>query len=214
MSARSARSSLRRRPAAGLVHRYDDLVFKQLFDVGVVAQRMIGCARFQSHQNDVVGALVQRRQVPHRRRHLDYGERRARITPGKIEQDRRQISDRDGFRTADAQFPACRVGQKVDVHHALFKFVERGVAASEQSAAVHGGLDASPAAVEQTDLERVFQIGNDLGNGRLRDAQSLRGPRHAAFRRDGCKNVEIAQPQMPSDPIFPIRDAASGVHEP
>jgi hypothetical protein len=49
-------------------------------------------------------------------------------------------------------------------------------------------------AVEQFDAERVFEIGDDGGHGRLRHAKLRRGLGHAAPLHHSEEEVQIAQP--------------------
>ena len=103
----------------------------------------------------------------------------------------RATGDRVG--RADADLPGRRVGQEFDVLHALAQVVEDRDAALLQCEAVGRRHDAAPPAVDQSHAERVFELGNRLGYGRLRDVEAARRLAHAAGVDQGGEDVEVAQ---------------------
>lgn len=66
-----------------------------------------------------------------------------------------------------------------------------------------GQLDAAPAAIEQPHAEGVLEIGNRLGDHRLRDRKiSSRAP-HCAGVCDRHENAEVAQFEARTDAVAP-----------
>ncbi len=85
----------------------------------------------------------------------------------------------------------------------MLELVERCDPALEQRAAIDRRLDSLRAAIEKTNAECVLQAGNDLGDGRLGDAELGRGLGHAAGVHDREKNLQVAKAQATADAIFP-----------
>src|SRR5262249_31747883 len=86
-----------------------------------------------------------------------------------------------------------RIGEIFDRPDPLLQFIEYCRAAVEHGAGVHRRLDASRAALEQRHTERALEVGDDSGDGRLRQAQ-LRGRlSHASALTDGEQYVQVAQ---------------------
>ena len=116
------------------------------------------------------------------------------------------MEERGGYelRTANAQFAHPRISEKLDVLDALSQFVESGKAAPLERSAIRGRLDALSFAIEQPHAQRVLKVGDDLGHGRLRDAELLGRLGHASDPNDRRKHVEIAQTQAPANLAFPV----------
>ena len=68
----------------------------------------------------------------------------------------------DGDRASDPQFSGGRIGQEIDVLHALLQLVEGDGGVIQQRARIDRGLDAARIAIEQPDAERGFYIGDGL----------------------------------------------------
>ena len=74
----------------------------------------------------------------------------------------------------------------------LLQLVEDGDAGVAERLTVAGQLNAAPAAIEQPHAEGVLEIGNRLGDHRLRDREiSSRAP-HGAGVCDRHENAEVA----------------------
>src|SRR5262249_26613620 len=87
---------------------------------------------------------------------------------------------------------------------ALLELVENDGPALEQGAAVDRRLDTLRIAVKQAHAEGMLQIGDHLGDGRLRNAEMCRRLGHAAALHDGEEHVEIAQPETAANLAFPV----------
>ena len=77
---------------------------------------------------------------------------------------------------SDPHFPSRRVGEKLDVLHALAQVVEYGRSAIEQRATVLGRLDPLAVAVEQAHAERMLQFRDRSRNVGLRRIQAFAPP--------------------------------------
>src|SRR5262249_9277845 len=73
-----------------------------------------------------------------------------------------------------------RIGEELDVLHALAQLVEHGDASPDDGLAVLRRRDAPGAAFEQPHAERMLEIGDRARDRRLRGAESLRRLSHAA----------------------------------
>jgi hypothetical protein len=60
------------------------------------------------------------------------------------------------------------------------------------------------ASIDETNAERVLEIGNYLRNGGLRNAELLRRLGHAASLNDCREYMQISQPEAPADLTFPV----------
>ena len=81
---------------------------------------------------------------------------------------------RERVRGADPDFARSPVGQKFDVPDALLQLVEGGNAALEKRATEGRRFDAAGASIDKPHAERMLEIGNDFGNGRLGKEKSRR----------------------------------------
>src|SRR5215470_9710207 len=128
------------------------------------------------------------------------------MSAGKCIHYRRKVCGRKRFRTPNPQFTTRRVGEKSDIHYALFELIKRGIAALEQSTTIHRWFDASPSPIEEAHVQRVLQVGDHLRNGRLRNSELLSRLRHAAKLCDRKKYMQILQPKPAPNPAFPVDD--------
>ena len=86
----------------------------------------------------------------------------------------------------------------------LLELIEHGDPAFEQCVAIDGRLDSVWSPVEKTQSDRMLNLCDRLGDGRLRN-RKLRGRfAHAARFRNGQKNVQIAQPEAFSNAVRPV----------
>ncbi len=106
--------------------------------------------------------------------------------------------------TADPHFPRGRIGQEFDVPDALLQFVENSDAAFEERVAVDRRLDATGAAVEKPHSERVFEIGDHLGNGGVGNTEVSRRLGHAAALNDGREDMQVPQLKPAADLTLPV----------
>src|SRR5262249_23921717 len=95
----------------------------------------------------------------------------ARISPGQWVEDggnKARSNDDSSYQRS----PARRgVGEELYLLHALPQLVERHETTVEKCAPIECGLDTLRAAIEESDAERVFHIGNRLGYGGLRHGE-------------------------------------------
>ena len=82
----------------------------------------------------------------------------ARIAPGEPVDDAGNETRGEKGAASDPHFTSCRVGEKLDVLHALVQVIEYGCSAIEQRAAVLGWLDALRVAIEQLHAKGMFQF--------------------------------------------------------
>src|SRR5271168_2787512 len=90
----------------------------------------------------------------------------------------KSVDERPG--APDPQFSHRRIGQERDLLHASSQIIEHGGAAIEQYSAIDRCLDALGGPIEETDAERMLQVGNCFRYDRLRDGQLLRRPSHTS----------------------------------
>ncbi len=107
---------------------------------------------------------------------------------------------------SNTRFPRRRVGEKLDVLHALAQLVENSYSAIEQRATILGRLDTLALAVEQAHAERVLQVGNRFRNVGLGGVQLLRRLPHAAGLHDCHKDVHVLQPDPSADAVTHLHD--------
>src|SRR5215813_544471 len=69
--------------------------------------------------------------------------------------------------TADSHLPRNRVRQVLDSLDAGSQIIKHGDTAVEKRTTIHCRLDTAPAAIEQTDAERMFKIGNCARDDRM-----------------------------------------------
>src|SRR5262245_11119346 len=93
----------------------------------------------------------------------------------------------------------CGIGQELDLVHSLTQLIEYRQAPAHEHAAVEGWLDATRAAVQQPNPERVFEIGNCLGDGRLGHRETLCGLSHAPQLHDREQHVQVTHPDAATD---------------
>src|SRR5262249_51369136 len=91
-----------------------------------------------------------------------------------------------------------------DVSDALLQCIENLNAAFEERVAVDRRLDALSAAVEKPHAERVFEIGDHLGNRGLRNAEVLRRFGHAAALNDRREHMQVPQLKPAPNLTFPV----------
>src|SRR5262249_48319574 len=105
---------------------------------------------------------------------------------------------------ADPHLAGRRIGKMLDFLDALPQVIEHGAAPLQQRGAIACGLDSLRGAIEETHTDRVFQIGNCLGYGRLGNRQLYGSFPHAALAQDGHEHVQVAQPEPPANPRLPL----------
>src|SRR5262245_65163660 len=91
-------------------------------------------------------------------------EHDARIAPGEPVDDAGNETRREKGAASNPHFSSRRVGEKLDVLHALVQVVEYGRSTIEQRSTVLGWLDALRVAVEQLHAKSMFQFCNRPGN--------------------------------------------------
>jgi hypothetical protein len=84
----------------------------------------------------------------------------ARVLPRQPMDHRKYDTLRQGWAAADSHLTCGGVGEKLDILQSLINLIEGGDAAFEQSAAVLRRLNAPRAAVEQSNAERMFSVGD------------------------------------------------------
>src|SRR5712691_6139115 len=83
----------------------------------------------------------------------------------------RQDCAGDGLRASDAHFAYGRIGEKLDVPHALLELVIGGEPALQERATVDRRLDPLRAPIKQTHRKGALERRDDLRNGGLRHAE-------------------------------------------
>src|SRR5262249_37792352 len=101
------------------------------------------------------------------------------------------VDERSG--AAKPQLSERRGGKENQRLNATPQFIEHDRSAIDEGMAVGGRFDALRVAIEETDSERVFEVGYRFRDNGLRDRKAFRRPDHASALRDGEKNVKIAQ---------------------
>jgi len=109
---------------------------------------------------------------------------------------------------ADSYVTGSRVGQELKPLHAASQVVEYGNAAVEECATIQRGLDALRTPIEETNAERMLEIGDRSGDDRMRDGKTFRRSRNAAGIRHSNKHVEVAQFHATAHTIRPLHDHA------
>jgi hypothetical protein len=74
-----------------------------------------------------------------------------------------------------------------------------------ERAAVDRRHDALRASIKETDGERLLEVGNDLRNRGLRDAELGRRLGHAAASHDGEKDLQVPEAQPPAEAGLHVR---------
>ncbi len=115
--------------------------------------------------------------------------------------DRRQHTGQDDLGTADGEFTRRRVGEELDPLEPPAHLVEYVDGRLEQCPSIRRGLNPLGAAVEQTDAQRLLQLGNRLGDNRMRDGEPGGCLRHAAGFRHRKHDVQIAQTDATADTV-------------
>ena len=106
---------------------------------------------------------------------------------------------------SDPHFPSSRVGEKLDVLHALAQLIEDGGPAIEQRATVLGRLDPLAVAVEQAHAERMLQFRDRSAKWWAGWCSGVRRLPHAAGLHDGHQDVQVLQ-------LHPASDAIAQLH--
>jgi hypothetical protein len=102
-----------------------------------------------------------------------------------------------------------RISQKLDFVHTLPNLVENRDTALEKRPSVQRGLDAACAAIEEANSERTLQLRNRLGCRRLSETQLARRFRDAAPLHDGVEELQVTQPQSPTDDLSSLHWGSS-----
>src|SRR5215831_8499714 len=69
--------------------------------------------------------------------------------------------------------------------------------------------DAAPAAVQESNAERIFQLDDRLGNSGLGDVETLRRLSHAPGFNDGQQDIEVTQFQPTLGAMVPRHESHS-----
>ena len=86
----------------------------------------------------------------------------------------------------------------------MLKVIEDGSPTFQQCTAVARWLYPLRAAVEETNAEGFFEIGDSFGNRRLGDRQIRSGLSHATGFRDGKQDVKVSELETAPDAIRPL----------
>src|SRR5262249_8756864 len=100
---------------------------------------------------------------------------------------------RDRFGASDVQLARRRVGKEVDLVDALIDLIEDREAAPEQGASIKRRLCATLAAIQKLHPERLFQVGDCLGNDWLGDRKALGGLPHGAALGNSRQDFQLPQ---------------------
>src|SRR5262245_20042093 len=98
---------------------------------------------------------------------------------------RRYDGNRNRLSRANADFPRCRVGKKVDVLNALSQVIEDCDTAFLEGKAEGGRYDSAPSAIDEPDAKRTLQFCNRLGYGWLGYVEMASRLSHAAGINEG-----------------------------
>jgi hypothetical protein len=131
--------------------------------------------------------------------HLDAG-----ILVGKPPNDIGQKREPRRLHAADPHFSCGRIGQEFDIPDGLLQLIEYRNAAFEERATVDRRLDAAGAAIEKPHAERVFEIGDDLGDGGVGNTEVPRRLGHAAVLNDRRDDMQVPQFQPAADLTLPV----------
>src|ERR1700733_3237214 len=105
--------------------------------------------------------------------------------------DRRQDCGRNALLTSDPHLSDRRIGQELDVPDALSELVERRVSPRKQCAAIDRRLDTARTTIEKAYAERMLELGDHLGTGRLAHTERFGRLRHAVALHGGEEDVQI-----------------------
>src|SRR5262249_7349115 len=125
----------------------------------------------------------------------------ARMAPGKPFDDAGNETRSERGSASNPHLSSRRVGEKLDVLHALAQVIEYGRSAIEQRATVLRRLDPLAVAVEQAHAEGMLQFRDRSRNRRLGAVEAFRRLPHAASLHHGHEDVEVLQLQPASDAI-------------
>ena len=120
-----------------------------------------------SHDHQLDSALFQS-AICHRRFGSQEMNGDARILPGKPIDDRGSKAGGNDDGSPNPYFASLGVGEKLDMFYSLPQLIEGDEAAIEKGAPINRGLYALRTAIQETDPERVFHVGNRLRYCRLR----------------------------------------------
>src|SRR5262249_50165535 len=167
-------------PIAFRARHYVERIFKQNFDV----QILIRNRHHHSTEDNLDAAFPHVAILQSRRRRLRHVKLKLwKSTREPIDHSRNETrSHRLGAPNADLS--GRWVGQELDLFDPLPQVVERGDGPFEQSTAIQCGLDALGSAIEETDAERVLDVGDRLRYSRLRHRELRRCLPHATALRD------------------------------
>jgi hypothetical protein len=115
---------------------------------------------------------------------------------------------RDRFGRSDADFALGRIGKKIDVLNPLSQVIEDRDAVFCERKTVWCRHDAAPAAVHESNAERMFQLDDGLGNSGLGGVETLCRLSHAAGFNDRQQNIEVTQFQAALGAIVPRHEIA------
>ena len=155
-------------------------------------------------QHQIEAALVERAELLLAGLGIDDARNDPWISLGHAIDDRGHEPRHQGFRTTNPHLSGTRIGQELDVSDPLFELVEDHVATIEQGPSVDRRLDALRAAIEKSHPQRVLQVGDRFGNGRLGHAELSGALGHAAALGDRGKDVEVTQLEATADAALPV----------
>jgi hypothetical protein len=182
------------------------MIVDELLDMQVV--RVFNRVESLHHagEDHVQPAFAQIREFERGAQCVDLADLKAhpRILTGEAIDDRGQNAGGKRFRASDPDLADRRVDQVFDVPDALPQLVECNPAALEEGMTIERRFDAARAAVQKPHSDGRLEIGDRLGNDRLRHAQLAGGAAHGAGLNDGEQHMEIPQSEAAADPALPF----------
>jgi hypothetical protein len=123
---------------------------------------------------------------------------------GEAIDDRGQNAGSKRFRASDPDLADRRIGKRFNIPDTLPQLVECNLAAPEEGLTVKRRLDSARAAVQKPHPDGRLEIGDGLGNDRLRHAERAGRATHGAGLDDGEQHMEIAQSEPAADSALPF----------
>jgi hypothetical protein len=161
---------------------------------------LLGYRREDSHNHQLDFALLQS-AICHRRFGSQEMNGDARILPGKPIDDRGSKAGGNDDGSPNPYFASLGVGEELDMFYSLPQLIEGNEAAIEKGAPINRGLYALRTAIQETDPERVFHVGNRLRYCRLRHRELSGCLSHAAASSHGQQDIQIPQFEMTAEAL-------------
>src|SRR5215467_6726603 len=137
---------------------------------------------------------------------MDHVQANFRVLPKELLGEGWQDPRNHDLRATNSQLAAVGVRQGLDLFYALSQLVEDGHPALEQGLTIRRQFDAVRAAIKQAHAQALFEIGDRLGDDRMRDGEALGGLRHAATLRHRQQDVEIPKFELAPDSVSPMHN--------